>query len=110
MRQIVSLPDAGRLLKIVECHNIFSGGLGTLQIAFLQKLLYQEEKHPWVPIEQVLNLMQRHVVGVTWRLKGALNKIIRTCDRDEILKFREVIRIQLVILDQLSGKFGVLGP
>ena len=106
----MSLPNAGRLLKIVESHNVLSRGLGALQIAFLQKFLDQEEEHPWIAIEQVLNLVQGHVVGVARRLKGALNKIIRTRDRDEILKFREVIWIQLVILDQLSGKFGVLGP
>ena len=77
MRQVVSLPNACRLLQVVERDAfVVGGGLGTLQVPLLQQLLDKEEKHARVPIEQVFNLVQGHVVGVARRLKGALYEVV----------------------------------
>ena len=53
--------------------------------------------------------MQRHVLRMAWRLKGAFDEIVGACNGYEILQLWEVIRVQLVVFNELSGNFSVLG-
>ena len=82
VRQVVSLPDPCRFLEVkrVATDLVVAVGLGLLQVAFLEQLFDQEEKHARIAREQILNLVQRHVLGVTWRFKGAFNKVVRARD------------------------------
>ena len=41
-------------------------------------------------------------------LKGTFYEVVRTCDRDKILQFREIVGIKLVFFDKLGGYFGML--
>lgn len=85
-------------------------GLSLLQVAFLEELLDEEEKHARVAREEVLDLVQGHVLGVARRLERTLDEVVRAGDGDQILQFGEVVWVQLVVFDQLSGRFSVLGP
>ena len=80
VRQVMPLPNACSFLEVERADLIVAIGLGLLQVAFLEQLLNQEEKHAWISREKVLNLVQRHVFRVTRRLKGAFDKVIRACD------------------------------
>ena len=80
MRQIMSLPDTCRFLEVKRADLIVAIGLSLLQIAFLEQLFHKEEKHARVAREKILNLVQRHVLRVTRRFKGAFNKVIRARD------------------------------
>lgn len=104
------LPDTGGLLEVQGADLVAAVRLRLLKITLLEELLDEEEKHARVAREEVFNLVQRHVLRVAWRLKGAFDEVVGACNGYEILQLGEVIRVELVVFDQLCSNFCVLGP
>lgn len=70
------LPDTCCLLEVARRHLIIAIGLGLGQIALLQELFDQEEKHSWIAGEKVFNLVQGHIFGMAWRFERSFDEII----------------------------------
>ena len=73
----MTLPDTSSLLEVQRRYLVIAIRLGLLQITLLEELFDEEEEHTWVPREEVLYFVQRHVLGMTWRLEGPLYEVIR---------------------------------
>ena len=57
--------------------------------------------------KQVLNLVQWHVVGMGWGTESSTDKVAGAVTGNDGLKFWEVFRVQLVVLDEVSCGLGV---
>lgn len=53
--------------------------------------------------------MQRHVLSVARRFKCSFYEVVRRVGRHDVLELGEVLRVQLVVLDQLGGNLCMLG-
>jgi len=57
--------------------------------------------------EEVLNLVQGHVVGVGRGTEGSPNKIAGAISRDDSLQLWEVLWVQFVVFDEVGGGLSV---
>lgn len=73
----------------------------------LQQALSKLNQHPCVVCEEVLDLMEGHVVSVRRGSESATDKIARAIARDNRLQLREVLGVELVVFYEVCGRLGV---
>jgi len=96
--EAMALPDTGGLLE-VDGFLVADVGLGLMEVALLDEFLDEVHEHAWVAGEEVLDLVQGHVLGVVGGLEGPLDEVVGGGYGDEVLEFREVLRVKSVIFD-----------
>lgn len=57
--------------------------------------------------EKILNLVEWHVVGVAGRAEGPADEVAGAVAGNDGLELRKVLRIELVVLDEVGGSLCV---
>ena len=70
--------------------------------------LHEATDHNWIAGEQILDLVQREVVGVRWGPEALAHKVIGGIETGALYQFWELFRVLFKVFDHLSCVLDVL--